>query len=144
MKKTKKGIGLSTQIFLGLLFGIAFGYLFPEYGKMLKPLGDVFIRMIKMIVVPLVFSSLVMGIAGTGDFKKLGRLGGKAIVWFEIATTLALAVGLVVVNILKPGVGVTVGGGALNAVTEAAKKSINHIDMLVNLVPTNVIDCFLK
>jgi proton glutamate symport protein len=85
-----------------------------------------------------------MGIAGTGDFKKLGRLGGKAIIWFEIATTLALVVGLAVVNILKPGVGVTVTGGALGAVTEAAKKTINHIDMLVNLVPTNVVDAMAR
>jgi len=144
MSEQKKGLGLASQIFIGLILGIAFGYFFPEYGKNLKPLGDAFIRMIKMIVVPLIFSSLIMGIAGTGDFKKLGRLGGKAILWFEFATTLALVVGLVVVNVLKPGLGVVITNGNSDAIAEAAKKSINHIDMLVNLIPTNIIDAMAR
>jgi len=144
MEKQKNGIGLATQIFIGLVLGIVFGYIFPEYGKQLKPLGDAFIRMIKMIVVPLIFSSLVMGIAGTGDFKKLGRLGGKAIIWFEFATTLALIVGLTVVNVLKPGVGVAITGGPTDAIAEAAKKSINHIDMILNLIPTNIVDAMAR
>lgn len=147
MAEVKKGngIGLSTQILIALILGVIFGYLMPQYAKALKPIGDTFIRMIKMIVVPLVFSSLIMGIAGTGDFKKLGRLGGKAIIWFEIATTFALIVGLVVVNVLEPGVGVTVGNG-LNggAAAEAAKKTVDHIQMLVNLVPTNVVDAMAR
>ena len=91
--QNKKKLGLSTQILLGLVIGALFGYFLPEVGTKLKPIGDGFVRMIKMIVVPLIFSTLVMGIAGTGDFKKLGRLGGKAIIWFEIATTAALAIG---------------------------------------------------
>lgn len=136
----KGGIGLTTQIFLGLILGILFGYLFPSYGEQLKPVGDIFIRMIKMIVVPLIFSSLVMGIAGTGDFKKLGRLGFKAILWFEVATTLALAVGLLVVNVFEPGVGVAVSGGDASVATTAAKKSIDMMQMFVNIVPTNVVD----
>jgi proton glutamate symport protein len=139
-----KGLGLTTQIFIGLLLGIVFGYVFPHYGEALKPVGDIFIRMIKMIVVPLIFSSLVMGIAGTGDFKKLGRLGAKAIIWFEIATTLALAVGLAVVNILKPGVGVVVSHVDASAVTAAASKSIDMVQMMVNIVPTNIIDAMAR
>ncbi len=136
--------GLATQIFLGLVLGILVGGFFPEFGKSLKPLGDIFIRMIKMIVVPLIFSSLVMGIAGTGDFKKLGRLGGKSILWFEFATTIALIVGLVVVNFLQPGVGVTVQAGDSSAITEAAKKGIDHVAMLVNIVPTNIVDAMAR
>lgn len=102
MKKLR--INLTAQIFLGLVLGAIFGYFLPDIGSQLKPLGDAFIRMIKMIVVPLIFSTLIIGIAGTGDFKKLGRLGGKAIIWFEVASSLALVVGLVVVNVLQPGV----------------------------------------
>ncbi|QJW48602.1 cation:dicarboxylase symporter family transporter [bacterium BFN5] len=135
-----KGMGISTQIFIALILGIVFGYVFPNYGVALKPVGDMFIRMIKMIVVPLVFSSLIMGIAGTGDFKKLGRLGAKSIIWFEIATTLALFVGLAVVNILQPGVGVNVVAADASAVTTAAKKSVDMMQMIVNIVPTNVVD----
>lgn len=135
-----KGMGISTQIFIALILGIVFGYVFPNYGVALKPVGDMFIRMIKMIVVPLVFSSLIMGIAGTGDFKKLGRLGAKSIIWFEIATTLALFVGLAVVNILQPGVGVNVVAADASAVTTAAKKSVDMMQMVVNIVPTNVVD----
>ncbi|GBG55469.1 proton glutamate symport protein [Sporomusaceae bacterium FL31] len=135
-----KGMGISTQIFIALILGIVFGYVFPNYGVALKPVGDMFIRMIKMIVVPLVFSSLIMGIAGTGDFKKLGRLGAKSIIWFEIATTLALFVGLAVVNILQPGVGVNVVATDASAVTTAAKKSVDMMQMIVNIIPTNVVD----
>ncbi len=140
----KKGMGLTTQIFIGLILGVIFGYAFPKYAVELKPVGDMFIRMIKMIVVPLVFSSLVMGIAGTGDFKKLGRLGAKAILWFEIATTLALIVGLVVVNVFQPGVGVNVVGGDASAAAAAAKKTIDMTQMLVNIVPTNIVDAMAR
>jgi len=144
MEKTqnsKKGIGLSSQIFIALILGVVFGYIFPTYGQALKPIGDAFIRMIKMIVVPLIFSSLIMGIAGTGDFKKLGRLGAKALIWFECATTLALFVGLFIANVFEPGVGVAIATGADTAsVAAAAKKTIDMTQMMVNIIPTNVID----
>ena len=142
MSGKDKKITLTTQIFLGLVLGALFGFIFPEYGAKLKPLGDAFIRMIKMIVVPLIFSTLVMGIAGTGDFKKLGRLGGKALIWFELATTVALFVGLFVVNVFHPGVGVDIpvpaDAGAQAAA--AAKNSIDMVQYLVNVIPTNIID----
>ena len=135
-------MSLATWIMIGLLAGIVVGAVAPEVGKALKPLGDIFIRMIKMIVVPLIFSCLVMGIAGTGDFKKLGKLGGKSIIWFEFATTLALIVGLVAVNVLQPGTGVDLSAGGTNdAVAKAASsKGLDHVAMLVNIVPTNIID----
>ncbi len=141
MAKNKKGIGLSAQIFIALFLGVVFGYVFPTYGQALQPIGDAFIRMIKMIVVPLIFSSLIMGIAGTGDFKKLGRLGAKAIIWFEVATTLALFVGLIVANVFQPGTGVAMSVGVdIGSTATAAKKTIDMTQMLVNIVPTNVVD----
>ncbi|WP_196598375.1 dicarboxylate/amino acid:cation symporter [Pectinatus frisingensis] len=146
MKLRKKLPGLSTQILIGLILGAAFGYFFPEIGKNLKPVGDGFIRMIKMIIVPLIFSTLIMGIAGTGDFKKLGRLGGKAIIWFELATTVALAIGLIVINLAHPGVGVnipvTADAGAKAA--EAAHKTINMVDYVLHIIPTNIVDAFAR
>lgn len=138
-----KKIDLSVKILIGLVLGISIGYLFPDFGIKLKPLGDAFLRMIKMIVVPLIFSTLVMGIAGTGDFKKLGRLGGKAIIWFEFATTIALAIGLIIMNLAEPGVGVTVStasGGAAAAAQKASQHSIDLVQYAVNIVPTNIID----
>jgi len=145
VKKGKKGMGLSAQIFIALLLGVVFGYLFPTYGQALKPIGDGFIRMIKMIVVPLIFSSLIMGIAGTGDFKKLGRLGAKAIIWFECATTLALAVGLIIANVFKPGEGVAIAAGAdTSAIAAAGKTTIDMTQMLVNIIPTNIVDAMSR
>ncbi len=140
----RKMPSLATQIFIGLILGVIFGALFPEIGKTLKPLGDAFIRMIKMIVVPLIFSSLIMGIAGTGDFKKLGILGGKSIIWFEFATTIALIVGLISVNVLQPGVGVTVQASASDAVTAAAGKHLDHVQMLLNIIPSNIVDAMSR
>ena len=104
--------GLTTQIFIGLLLGIAVGYLWPTFGVAIKPLADAFLRMIKMIIAPLLFSTLVVGIAGTGDLKAMGRIGLKAIVYFEVATTIALFLGLFLVNVFKPGAGLAMPIGA--------------------------------
>ncbi|GHU19710.1 proton glutamate symport protein [Betaproteobacteria bacterium] len=144
MMKSKK-CELTTQIFIGLILGVIFGYLFPEFALSLKPIGDIFLRMIKMIVVPLVFSALIVGIAGTGDFKQLGRLGFKTILWFEFATTIALIVGVLAVNILKPGEGVSVADiGDTSAVAAAARKSIDMLQMLIDIVPTNIVDAMSR
>lgn len=141
----RKNIGLTTQIFIALILGVIFGYLFPQYGQELKPIGDIFLRMIKMIVVPLIFSALIMGIAGSGDFKQVGRLGIKALVWFEIATTLALIVGIVVVNVLQPGSGVIVANvGDTGNVAAAAKKSVDMMQMVIDIVPTNIVDAMSR
>src|SRR5881409_4399541 len=97
--------GVTTQIFIGLLLGIVVGYVWPAFGVAIKSLADAFLRMIKMIIAPLLFATLVVGIAGAGDLKATGRIGLKAIVYFEVATTIALAIGLVLVNVFKPGAG---------------------------------------
>ncbi len=88
-----------------LLSVFIIGFLFPEFGAKLKVLADIFIKMIKMVIAPIIFFTIVIGIGGMGDMKKVGRIGGKALLYFEIVTTFALAIGLIVVNIIKPGVG---------------------------------------
>lgn len=136
-----KKLGLSSQIFLGLALGALVGYVFPDIAGHLKPLGDAFLRMIKMIVVPLIFSTLVMGIAGTGDFKKLGRLGGKAIIWFEFATTIALAIGLFVMNVTEPGVGVPLSAAVgMEEAAAAGQHSIDMVQYVLHIIPTNIVD----
>src|SRR6266566_2065312 len=100
--RTSRVPDVTTQIFIGLLLGIAVGYLWPQFGVAIKPLADAFLRMIKMIIAPLLFATLVLGIAGTGDLKAMGRIGLKAIVYFEAATTIALFLGLALVNAFHP------------------------------------------
>src|SRR6186713_556812 len=108
---------LTTQILIGLVLGGLLGYLSPKWGNNVYFLRDIFLNLIKSIIAPLVFSTLVVGIAGGGDLKKVGRMGVKALIYFEIVTTLALVIGLLVVNITKPGHGVMLAtGGDLSAV----------------------------
>lgn len=143
-----KKFGLAFQILFGLILGIIVGAIFfgnPTVESYLKPLGDIFIRLIKMIVVPIVVSSLVVGVAGVGDMKRLGKLGGKTILYFEIVTTIAIIFGLVVANILKPGAGVNMSALAktdINKYVEATEKVTSHsfIDTFVNIVPRNVFE----
>ena len=92
-----------TKIFIGLLLGVLIGHFWPELGVAIKPLADAFLRMIKMIIAPLLFATLVVGIAGTGDLKSMGRIGLKAMVYFEVGTPIALFIGLALVNVFRPG-----------------------------------------
>jgi proton glutamate symport protein len=147
----------TTQILIGLVLGIGVGYLFPSsdvngvhvagFAEQVKPLADVFLRMIKMIIAPLLFSTLVVGIAGTGDMKTMGRIGLKAILYFEIATTIALFLGLALVNIFKPGVGASMALPlAADTKTAAAMvQSQQHAwDILLHMFPTSVIDSMAR
>jgi proton glutamate symport protein len=145
----------TSQILAGLVLGILVGYFFPSsdangvhvagFAEQVKPLADVFLRMIKMIIAPLLFSTLVVGIAGTGDMKTMGRIGLKAIIYFEIATTVALFLGLGLVNLFQPGVGMSL---PLNADTKAAAamvQSQQHAwDILLHMFPTSVIDSMAR
>jgi proton glutamate symport protein len=103
-------ISLTTKIFIGLIAGIVLGALKPEWGTAVRPLSMLFLNLIKSIIAPLIFSTLVIGIAGTGDLKQVGRIGMKSLLYFEIVTTFALAIGLVAVNVTKPGIGVSLAG----------------------------------
>jgi proton glutamate symport protein len=137
--------GLTTQIFIGLAAGIAVGYLWPTFGVAIKPLADAFLRMIKMIIAPLLFATLVVGIAGTGDLKAMGRIGLKALVYFEAATTIALFVGLGLVNVFRPGAGLTVPIGGDTAALQAMSQTQQHAwDIFLHLFPTSVIDSMAR
>jgi proton glutamate symport protein len=137
--------GITTQIFIGLALGIVIGYVWPWLGKDIKPLADAFLKMIKMIIAPLLFSTLVVGIAGTGDMKAMGRIGVKAIIYFEGATTIALFWGLALVNFFQPGAGVSMTVGANTAdLASLATKQQGAWDILLHLFPTSVIDAMAK
>ena len=135
---------LTLYIFLALILGIFFGWLCPQWAVKMQPLGDMFLRMVKMIIAPLIFATLVVGIAGHGDVKNLGKIGLKTIVYFEIATTVALILGLVMANILKPGVGfnINVSDASLALVEKmkVAPQALSMVDMLVDSIPTSVVD----
>lgn len=141
-----KRIGLAWQILIGLALGIAVGAIFfdnPAVVKYLQPIGDIFIRLIKMIVVPIVVASIVVGVAGVGDVKKLGRLGGKTIIYFEIITTIAIIVGLLIANIFQPGKGVNMEQLTktdISKYTHTTEQVQSHsfADTFVNIVPTNI------
>src|SRR5437016_9308570 len=103
-------ISLTWKIMIGLILGIALGAWHHEWGIAVRPLSTLFLNLIKSIIAPLIFSTLVIGIAGTGDIRQVGRIGVKALVYFEIVTTFALFIGLGAVNLTKPGVGVSLAG----------------------------------
>lgn len=136
--------GVTTQILIGLLIGIAIGYLWPSFGVSIKPLADAFLRMIKMIIAPLLFSTLVVGIAGTGDLRSMGRIGLKALIYFEVATTIALFLGLGLVNLLRPGAGVTLQGADTSELQAMAGRQQGAWDIFLHLFPTSVIDAMAK
>ncbi len=136
---------LTTQIVAGLALGILVGVVWPHAGVASKPIADAFLRLIKMIIAPLLFSTLVVGIAGAGDLKSLGRIGLKSIVYFEVATTLALVIGLVLVNVFKPGAGLLVPlSGDTSAVAAIATTHQTAWDMFLHLFPTSVVDAMAR
>jgi proton glutamate symport protein len=135
----------TTQIFIGLAIGIVIGCAWPDLGVAIKPLADLFLRMIKMIIAPLLFATLVVGIAGTGDLRSMGRIGLKAILWFELATTVALVIGLVMMNVFRPGAGVSAALGAdTHELAAMAKAQQGPWDILLHLVPTSVVDAMAR
>jgi proton glutamate symport protein len=149
MKKSRFP-SLTVQILIGLVVGIFLGWLSPAWGMKIKPMADIFLRMIKMIIAPLIFSTLVIGIAGTGDFKKVGRIGLKAIIYFEAATTVALLIGLVVVNVFKPGQAITASAPAVSQAAAASQAGSlvqphqSSADFLIHIFPTSVIDAMAR
>ncbi|MGE0812382.1 MAG: dicarboxylate/amino acid:cation symporter [Vicinamibacterales bacterium] len=138
----KPRISPTTQILIGLVLGLVVGYLVsitnPAWADIIRPFAQIFIRMIRMIIAPLLFGTLVAGIAGAGHFKDVGRMGLRAIIYFEIVTTLALLIGLLAVNVLKPGVGMTLPAPTGTPAVAAQAQSWDQI--LLHMVPTSVIE----
>ncbi len=142
----KPRISLTVQIFIGLAIGLAAGAVIsqygPQYAEYVRPFSDLFLRMIKMIIAPLIFTTLVAGVAGVGHPKAVGRMGLRAIVYFEVVTTLALVVGLVIVNIFKPGAGVTLPPPGPEDVVVAAPHTWDQV--LLHTVPTSVVQALAE
>ncbi|NHM31962.1 cation:dicarboxylate symporter family transporter [Neobacillus terrae] len=142
-----KKISLAWQIFIGLALGIVIGAIFygnPHVEQYLQPIGTIFIRLIKMIVIPIIISSLIVGVAGAGDMKSLGKLGGKTLLYFEIITTIAIFVGLIFANVFQPGTGVDrshLSKTDIGAYVTTAKTTETHsmADTFVNIVPANIV-----
>src|SRR5512137_2007907 len=139
---------LYFQVLTAITIGICVGYFYPETGEAMKPLGDGFIKLIKMIIAPVIFCTVVSGIAGMEDMKKVGRVGAKALIYFEIVSTFALAIGLLVVSIVQPGAGLnadvsTLDTRALTTYTAKADKQ-GTVDFLINIIPNTVVDAFAK
>ena len=139
---------LYFQVLVAIACGILLGYFFPATGAKMKPFGDGFIKLIKMIIAPIIFCTVVLGIAGTEDLKKVGRTGGLALVYFEVVSSFALILGLVVVNLLRPGVGMNVDVKKLDAssiASYAAPGKLGGIqDFLLGIIPTTFFDAFAK
>jgi aerobic C4-dicarboxylate transport protein len=139
---------LYLQVLTAIVIGIALGHFYPEIGVAMKPLGDGFIKLIKMIIAPIIFCTVVTGIAGMQELDKVGRVGIKALLYFEVVSTLALVIGLVVVHVIQPGVGMNVDASTLNSqglsAYTAAAKTQSTVEFLLNIIPTSVIDAFAK
>lgn len=135
---------LYVQVIIGIVAGIIVGYLFPAFAPAAKLISEMFINMIRMVIAPVIFFTIVLGIAGAGDLKKVGRVGGKGLLYFEIVTTIAIIIGLIVANIIKPGVGVHPGANDSLSPVATNSKAFDWADFVLHIVPTNVVDAFAK
>jgi len=139
---------LYLQVLFAIVIGVLLGHFYPESGTAMKPLGDGFIKLIKMIIAPIIFCTVVVGIAGMEDMKKVGKTGGLALLYFEIVSSIALVVGLVIVNLVRPGAGMNIEPASLDTKGIAAYtgpgKMQSTTDFLMNVIPNTVVDAFAK
>src|SRR5665811_1332763 len=137
---------LYVQVLIGIIAGIFAGRFFPSFAPTAKIISDTFINMITMVIAPVIFFTIVTGIAGAGNIKKAGRIGGKAIIYFEVITTLALIIGLVTANVIKPGAGIIFSLGSNTKVAEitAQANAFNWGQFFSNIVPAHVVEAFAK
>jgi len=140
---------LYVQVLIGVFAGVALGYFYPSLGVDVKPLGDVFIKLIKMVFAPIIFAMVVLGIARMENMKELGRVGARALIYFEVLSTFALGLGLLAVNLVGPGVGMNVDPATLDTkaianYTATSAKPVGFVDFLLNMVPTSIVDALAK
>ena len=139
---------LYLQVIVAIVLGVLMGYFYPSAGEAMKPLGDGFIKLIKMIIAPIIFCTVVVGIAGMEDMKKVGKTGGLALLYFEVVSSIALVVGLVIINLVKPGEGMNIDPSTLDTKGIAAYtgpgKMSSTTDFLLNIIPSTVVDAFAK
>ncbi len=139
---------LYFQVIVAICIGVALGAFYPALGEAMKPLGDGFIKVIKMLIAPLIFLTVVVGIAGIGDMKKLGSVGVKALLYFEVVTTFALGIGLIIVNLVQPGAGINADVRTIDVssiakfVTTANNQST--VDFLLHIIPNTVVSAFAE
>ncbi len=139
---------LYFQVLLAIALGATLGHFYPQTGAAMKPFGDGFIKLVKMIIAPVIFCTVVIGIAGSEDMKRVGRTGGLALIYFEVVSTIALLVGLVVVNVLQPGAGMNVDVRTLDTKAVAAYTGPGKMeslkDFLLHIIPSTMVDAFAK
>ena len=139
---------LYIQVLIAIVFGVSLGYFYPDLGEKMKPLGDGFIKLVKMIIAPVIFCTVVSGIAGMESMKSVGKTGGVALLYFEIVSTIALIIGLVVINVWKPGVGMNVDPASLD--TTGISKYVetgeaqSTVEFLLNIIPNTVVGAFAQ
>jgi len=139
---------LYAQVITAIIIGVILGHFWPHWGEAMKPLGDGFIKLIKMIIAPIIFCTVVVGIAGMEDMKKVGKTGGLALLYFEIVSSIALVVGLVIINLVQPGAGMNVDAASLDTKQVAQYtgpgKMQGTVEFLLGIIPNTVIDAFAK
>lgn len=147
-KKKKFYHNLYFQVIVAIVIGITLGFFNPDLATKMKPLGDAFVKLIKMMIAPIIFTNVVVGIGSMGDMKKVGRVGVKALVYFEVLSTISLAIGLIVVKLYQPGVGMNIDPSTLDtksiAAYTTAAQSLSAVDFFLNIIPNNVVDAFAK
>jgi aerobic C4-dicarboxylate transport protein len=137
---------LTFQVLVAITLGVLLGLFAPATGRAMRPLGDVFVNLVKMVIAPVIFLTIVLGIANMSDLKKVGRVGGKALLYFEIVSTISLAIGLLVVNVTKPGAGLDVSSLARGDVSKytAPGQQMSFVDFFIHIVPTSAVDAFAR
>src|SRR4051794_6528447 len=135
---------LTAQVLVAISIGVLLGLLAPGTAKAMKPVGDTFVNLVKMVITPVIFLTIVVGIGNMSDLKKVGRVGGKALLYFEIVSTIALAIGMVVVNVTKPGAGLDISMLAKGDISKYAQagEALTFSDFVTHIVPASAVGAF--